>query len=71
MKKEFMDDVRDSVVGLLGVPKVSFSEVQSFAGCANHITNILFAWRPFISELRAAIYARSSQRSGKVWVRQI
>ena len=51
--------------------RFSLIEAQSFAGRANHIASLLIAWRPFVSELWAAIDPESARRSGKVWVKQI
>ena len=53
-----MTEFRNSVSELLRIPKVSLGELQSFAGRADHIANLLIAWRPLISELWGAIYVR-------------
>ena len=45
--------------------------MQSFAGQTNHVANLLYAWRPFIAELWAAIYNRKDSKQGRVWIKQI
>ena len=71
IKQEFMKDFGALVDELLRQRRVSLGEIRSFAGKANHICNLLYAWRPFISELWAAIYSRSAISSGRVWIKQI
>ena len=71
IKADFMHDFTKLVKELADTRKISNKTVRAFAGKANHVCNLLYSWRPFISELWAAIYSESASRSGTVWCKQI
>ena len=47
--------------------------VRSLAGKANHIANVLYSWRPFLSELWGALNAKNKATApgGSIWLKQI
>ena len=56
---------------LLRQRRIQLQVLQSFTGRTGHIANLLYAWRPFISELWAAITERKKAGDSRVWVKQI
>ena len=66
-----MADLKTLTVDVLKCPQITLDELRSYAGKANHVCNLMYAWRPFISELWAAIHCDASVRSGEVWLKQI
>ena len=70
IKEAFMKDYATEVDELLTMRRIYLNELQSFTGRTNHIACLLYAWRPFISELWGAIYDR--RRVGqRIWIKQI
>ena len=51
IKSAFMKDFDRDVHRLLWQRRIQLGVLQSFTGRTNHVANLLYAWRPFISEL--------------------
>ena len=51
----FMKGFDRDVHRLLRQRRIQLGVLQSFTGRTNHVANLLYAWRPFISELWGAI----------------
>ena len=66
-----MNDFARDVRRLLNRRRLQLQVLQSFTGRTNHVANLLYAWRPFISELWGAITERKQSGDARVWVRQI
>jgi hypothetical protein len=74
IKDEFMTDFRATTDAIQKQNVISIKDLRSYAGRANHIANLIWAWRPFLETLWAAIYqdvVGSQAPRGCVWVRQI
>ena len=52
---------------------ISLEELRSLAGKANHVATLIYAWRPFLDQIWAAISQTrlDNARKGKVWVKAI
>ena len=71
INKSFMNEYAADVANLIKQRRITTRVLRSFAGRTGHIANLLYAWRPFISELWAALYDRQRAGSSRVWVRPI
>ena len=61
IKEASMKDFAKDVQRLLRQRRIQLGVLTSFTGRTGHIANLLYGWRPFISELWAAI----SEREGR------
>ena len=52
---------------------ISLDDVRSYAGCCNHVSRLLWTWRPFLDELWGAIYSTGASRAPPncIWKQQI
>ena len=73
IKKSFMSGFTGLAQQTLRNHVISKDELRSLAGKSNHISTLIYAWRPFLDQLWAAIADQTSTRSSsnKVWVKQI
>ena len=72
IKKSILDELRAHVLEILKSNAVSRKMLRSSAGRCNHVSTLLWPWRPFLQSLRAALSAPSSGAPRNcVWVRQI
>ena len=55
IKKEFMDDFTSLVRNTLAENVISIDELRSLAGKANHVATLIYAWRPSLDQIWAAI----------------
>ena len=74
IKDSFMKEFLTSTQQLNKVNLIRGRDLRRYTGQANHISGLLFAWRPFLDTLWAAL--AKSQRKGEttqtyVWKRQI
>ena len=46
---------------------VSFKEVRSFAGRANHVANLVTPWRPFLQQVWAALSSQDDSPPGCIF----
>ena len=51
IKEAFMNDFTREVATLLKTRRIFLNDLTSFTGRTNHIACLLYAWRPFISDL--------------------
>ena len=61
IKQSFMDNLRQTTEDILKRNVVGHRKLKSYTGCANHVANLLFAWRPFLDTLWAASAGTSAQ----------
>ena len=73
VKQEFMREFRDIVKHAMKQRWLAQDAVRSLAGKANHIANVLYSWRPFLSELWGALNAKNKATApgGSIWLKQI
>ena len=73
IKEEFMRELGTLTRDIGAKNVMSKKTLQSFAGKANHIANLLRAWRPFLDSLWAALYCGrpSWAPKGMIWTRQV
>ena len=72
IKKSILDELRAQVLDILKSNVVSRKVLRSFAGRCNHVSTLLWPWRPFLQSLWAALSSPSSGAPRNcVWVRQI
>lgn len=76
VKPEAIASIRSMLEAFRDKNVIPTKTLQSFAGQVNHIANLIWVWRPFLSELWAALASRSSPASGRappqcIWKRQI
>ena len=64
IKEGFMNDYRKEVATLLKLRRIFVNELTSFTGRTNHVACLLYAWRPFISDL----WVRSTIVAGRALV---
>ena len=55
-----MQDLKDATAELLARNFVGIKKLRSYAGRCTHVSNLLFAWRPFLDPLWAASSSTSS-----------
>lgn len=75
-KPEAFEEIKEMVADFLSKNVVSIKMVRRLAGKANNIATIVMTWRPFLSELWAAIADAASDSSHRpaancIWTRQI
>ena len=61
---------RKEVAALLKLRRIFVNELTSFTGRTNHVACLLYAWRPFISDLWGAIYVRR-RKGSRIWIKQV
>ena len=68
-----MTEFTELVNSTLKLNVISKGELRALAGKANHVATLIYAWRPFLDQLWAAISDNTSFQSacGKLWARQI
>ena len=77
IKKTFMEELLVDTLALSSKNVVGKRSLRSFTGRCNHVANLLFAWRPFMDTLWAAVtqgeqdQKRSWAPKGMIWTRQI
>ena len=73
IKADFMKDFSDVTAKLGSKNIISKRALQSYAGKANHISNLLKAWRPFLDCFWAALYNKKTSNApyGMVWTSQV
>ena len=77
IKKSFMQELLSDTQELSRKNVVGKRALRSYTGRCNHIANLLFAWRPFMDTLWAAVtqgekeQKRSWAPKGMLWTRQI
>ena len=52
---------------------MSVDALRSLSGKANHISNVLYSWRPFLSDFWGAIntLAKHTAPKGGIWLKQV
>ena len=69
---EKVADLKEIVLGMLRTNQVPVKLVRSLAGKATNISTLIFAWRPFLSQLWAALSTQQTHAAVNcVWKRQI
>ena len=73
IKEEFMMEFTTLVRDTLAKNLISIDDLRSLAGKANHIATLIYAWRPFLDQIWAAISQSKPDNApkGKVWVKAI
>ena len=62
INQSFMDSLRQTTDDILKKNVIGHRKLKSYTGCANHVANLLFAWRPFLDTLWAASAGATSQQ---------
>jgi hypothetical protein len=55
LKRTFLDELRELITVTASSNVVSLKQLRTLAGKANRVATIVYTWRPFLSELWAAI----------------
>ena len=75
IKQSFLDHFRDFTNKLAKKNLVGTQELAKYAGQANHVAGMLFAWRPFLDALWAALHPpgvkKTSAPKRVIWRKQI
>ena len=74
-----MTEFLDLTTQLINKSTISVKQktLTSYTGKANHVANLIFAWRPFLDALWAAVAkSATAKRQGRaqkhcIWVKQI
>ena len=70
-----LQDLDKLIREMLSCNVVSEKELRSFAGKCSNIATVLYVWRPFLSQLWAALAARDSELTNAppncIWIKQI
>ena len=56
---------------LLRQRRIQLGVLQSFTGRTIHVADLIYAWRPFISELWGAITKARKSGDSRVWIKQV
>ena len=72
-KQELVDDARELTLELMAANVIPKKKLRQLAGKASHIGSLIFALRPFVAELWAALYATDATwaPSGCIWTSQV
>ena len=73
LMEEFMQELRDLTAKIAHSNLISRKLLATYAGKCNHVTNILFAWKPFLESLWGALYSSKPSQAPKrmIWRSQI
>ena len=73
IKAQFMKDFVEATTATGANNIIGKKALQSYAGRANHISNLLKAWRPFLDSFWAALYDKRPSRAprGMIWTSQV
>ena len=84
IKPSFLDNLMGMTKELMKKNFIKLKDLRSYTGRATHVSNLLFAWRPFLDPLWAAVSSRkprgedgqgeqkrSKAIKGTVWTKQV
>ena len=72
IKEEFMEQLLALTLSIDSRNQVSRKELRSYTGKANHVSTLVWSWKPFLDCLWAACESRGSSNAGYgcVWTKQ-
>ena len=65
IKASFLTDLLEDTVNILSSDVVGLRELRSYTGRANHVSDLLFGWKPFLGALWAALTQEPATAVGK------
>ncbi|CAK0821560.1 unnamed protein product, partial [Prorocentrum cordatum] len=76
ISKEKCDELQSMVVDYLGRNVLPIKELRSFIGLASHFASVIWVWRPFLSELWAALKLGQEEQCGDapkncIWTKMV
>ena len=79
VKPEFMETLASETLALSSTNVIGIRALRSYAGKCNHVAGLISCWRPFLTELWAALAAwdtpvsqtSKSPPPGTIWTKQI
>ena len=71
--EEIVAELKHLIDGFMGSNVVPLAELRSFLGKAMNIASVIFVWRPFLSEIWAAMAASDGTNApcNCLWTQQI